>query len=244
MTATTTTQVLAADKVSAGYGPQQVIHDIDIEVHAGEVVALLGANGAGKTTTLLALSGVLPLHSGTVSYDGKPVKSPMYKRARKGLSYVTEERSVFKTMSTMDNLRCGSVSVDAVLALFPELEKRLNVRGGLLSGGEQQMLSLGRALARDPRVLLVDELSLGLAPLIVERLLKAVRAATQERECGVLLVEQHARKALVYADRVYVMRRGRLEMELSASEARRRIGEIEASYLSGRATIEGEEAAV
>jgi branched-chain amino acid transport system ATP-binding protein len=237
------TQVLEAAGMSAGYGPQEVIHDLDLEVNAGEVVALLGANGAGKTTTLLALSGVLPLQKGTVSYDGKVVKTPMYKRARAGLSYVTEERSVFKTLTTIDNLRCANVSVAAVLELFPELEKRLTVRGGLLSGGEQQMLSLGRALCRDPRVLLVDELSLGLAPLIVERLLMAVRAASADRGCGVLLVEQHARKALHYADRVYVMRRGRIEMSLTAADARRRIGEIEASYLSGRvAVVDGLEA--
>jgi branched-chain amino acid transport system ATP-binding protein len=227
--------VLQASGLTAGYGPQPVIRDLEIEVGVGEVVTLLGPNGAGKTTTLLALSGELPLMSGEVLFDGKPEKGPLYKRARAGMGYVPEERSVFKGMSLVDNLRCGGVEVADALALFPELEKRLRVRGGLLSGGEQQMLTLARALCRKPRLLLADELSLGLAPLIVERLLKAVRTAA-EGGCGVLLVEQHARKALHYADRVYVMRRGNIEMSLSASEARRRIDEIEESYMAGRTT--------
>jgi branched-chain amino acid transport system ATP-binding protein len=167
-------------------------------------------------------------------FNGRPETGPLHRRARQGLGYVTEERSVLRTLSLIDNLRCGHVEVADALALFPELEKRLHVRGGLLSGGEQQMLTLARALCRKPNILLVDEMSLGLAPLIVERLLKAVRAAAAERGCGVLLVEQHARKAMHYADRVYVMRRGRMEMNLTAPEARRRIGEIEASYLAGR----------
>ena len=228
------TAILQATGLTAGYGPQPVIRELEIEVGKGEVVTLLGPNGAGKTTTLLALSGELPLMAGEVFFDGQPETGPLYRRARNGLGYVTEERSVFKGMSLVDNLRCGGVEVADALELFPELEKRLRVRGGLLSGGEQQMLTLARALCRKPRLLLADELSLGLAPLVVERLLKAVRSAA-EGGCGVLLVEQHARKALHYADRVYVMRRGRIEMSLTAAEARARIDEIEESYLSGRA---------
>jgi branched-chain amino acid transport system ATP-binding protein len=154
------------------------------------------------------------------------------------LSYVTEERSVFRGLSLVDNLRCGGVPVERALALFPELEKRLTVKGGFLSGGEQQMLTLARALGRQPRLLLADELSLGLAPLVVSRLLNAVREAAQRDGCGVLLVEQHARKALQYADRVYVMARGRIEMDLTAREARARIGDIEESYLAGRVAEE------
>jgi branched-chain amino acid transport system ATP-binding protein len=236
--------VLEARGVTAGYGPQPVIHDIDLEVDAGEVVTLLGANGAGKTTTLLALSGVLPLQKGEVLLSGKLETGPLHKRVRHGMGYVTEERSIFKTLSLIDNLKCGGVQVSDALELFPELEKRLHVRGGLLSGGEQQMLSLSRALCRKPNLLLVDEMSLGLAPLIVERLLKAVRQAAAERGCGVLLIEQHARKALHYADRVYVMGRGRLEMNVTAAEARARIGEIEATYLAGRSRSEDADGAV
>ncbi|MDH4144594.1 MAG: ABC transporter ATP-binding protein, partial [Acidimicrobiia bacterium] len=209
--------LLQASEVSAGYGAQAVIHDIDIEVRAGEVVTLLGPNGAGKTTTLLALSGELPTMAGTVALNGTVTRAPLFKRARNGLTFVTEEKSVFKSLSTRDNLRVGGVTVEDALAYFPELEKRIDVRGGLLSGGEQQMLSLARALARKPQVLLADELSMGLAPLIVKRLLEAVRAAADQQGTAVLLVEQHVRKALVYADRAYVMRRGRIELSGSAT---------------------------
>jgi branched-chain amino acid transport system ATP-binding protein len=169
---------------------------------------------------------------------------PLYARARLGLSYVTEERSVLKQMTAQDNLRVADVDVAEVLALFPELESRMSTRGGLLSGGEQQMLSLGRALARKPKLLLADELSLGLAPLIVDRLLKAVREAADTRGTGVLMVEQHARKALKYADKALVMRRGRIVLSLPAAEAAARIREIEESYLSSAVhdeSVEGEQ---
>jgi branched-chain amino acid transport system ATP-binding protein len=230
--------LLSVKGMTTGYGSQPVIHSLDLEVAAGEIVALLGANGAGKTTTLLALSGELPLMEGEVLLDGVRETRPLYRRARRGLSYVTEERSVFKTLSLMDNLRCGGVRAADVLELFPELERRMHVRGGLLSGGEQQMLTLGRALARKPRLLLADELSLGLAPLVVQRLLAAVRAAADRDGCGVLLVEQHVRKALEYADRVYVLARGRLQLAVPVEEARARISDIEQTYLSERSITE------
>lgn len=226
------TAVLAARGVSAGYGGVRVVHDLDLEVDEGEVVCLLGPNGAGKTTTMLALSGELPLLGGEVLLDGRPTTAPLFRRARGGLGYVTEERSVFKGLSARDNLRCGDVSPSDAIAFFPELERCMGTRGGLLSGGEQQMLTLARALARRPRVLLADELSLGLAPMVVARLLQAVRRAATEDGTGVLIVEQHVRKALHYADRVYVIRRGRIAMALAAEEARGRIGEIEDAYLS------------
>lgn len=218
--------------LAAGYGAQPVVHDVEIEVHPGEVVTLLGPNGAGKTTTLLALAGELPPLAGHVELDGAPTRTPLHRRARNGLTFVTEEKSVFMGLSTRDNLRVGGVRVQDALALFPELERRLDVRGGLLSGGEQQMLTLARALARRPRLLLADELSMGLAPLIVQRLLEAVRAAADEQGTAVLLVEQHVRKALRYADRVYVMRRGRIELSGTAAEMATRIDEIEDQYLS------------
>jgi branched-chain amino acid transport system ATP-binding protein len=224
--------VIEARGLSAGYGPQPVITDINIEVRPGEVVTLLGPNGAGKTTTLLALSGELPLLTGEVLLDGNPTKSPLYKRARTGLMFVTEEKSVFMGLSARDNLRVADVATDAALALFPELERRLSVRAGLLSGGEQQMLTLARALARKPRILLADELSMGLAPLVVKRLLDAVRAAADEQGTAVLLVEQHVRKALKYADRVYVMRRGKIELSGTGAEMRQRTDEIEDQYLT------------
>jgi branched-chain amino acid transport system ATP-binding protein len=226
------TAVLETREMCTGYMGQPVVHDLSIAVNAGEVVCLLGPNGAGKTTTMLALSGELALISGEVLFDGQPTKAPLHQRARKGLSYVTEERSVFKALTLRDNLRVGGVAVEDAIALFPELEKRLPVRGGLLSGGEQQMLTLARALARRPRLLLADELSLGLAPIVVDRLLQAVRRAADQDGLAVLVVEQHAHKALKYADRAIVMRRGRIELDLSGEEARRRIGDVEQAYLT------------
>jgi branched-chain amino acid transport system ATP-binding protein len=225
--------VLAASGLSAGYAGQPVVHDVDIEVQAGEVVLLLGPNGAGKTTTMLTLSGELAPLAGEVSLNGARTTAPLYRRARNGLGYVTEERSVFKSMSAYDNLRCGGVAASDAIELFPELEKCMGTRGGLLSGGEQQMLTLARALCRKPKVLLADELSLGLAPMVVDRLLWAVRKAASDDGMGALIVEQHAHKALRLADRVYVMSRGRLAMALSGEQARARIGEIEAAYLTG-----------
>jgi branched-chain amino acid transport system ATP-binding protein len=225
--------VVAARGLSAGYAGRPVVHDLDLEVAAGEVVCLLGPNGAGKTTTMLTLSGELPQLAGEVVFDDSTTRAALHRRAQAGLSYVTEERSVFKALSARDNLRVGGVSAADATALFPELERCMDTRGGLLSGGEQQMLTLARALCRRPRVLLADELSLGLAPLVVDRLLAAVRSAATEGGAGALIVEQHARKALRYADRAYVMSRGRIVMALTAAEARTRLHEIETAYLSG-----------
>ena len=223
--------LLIARGLAAGYGSMPVIQDLDIEVCQGEVVALLGANGAGKTTTVLALSGELPLSAGKLQFDGTKSKAPLHRRAHAGMATVMEGRSVFTGMSTEDNLRVAGVDTGRVLELFPELVSGLSVRAGLLSGGEQQMLSLGRALAGSPRLLLADELSLGLAPKIVTRLLKAVREAADESRLGALLVEQHARKALRFSDRVYVMRRGRVVMSESAQDALNDLPGLEAAYL-------------
>jgi branched-chain amino acid transport system ATP-binding protein len=225
--------VLEARGLYAGYGSQPVVHDLNLVVRPGEVVALLGANGAGKTTTLLSLSGDLPVMDGTVEIAGVSTKAPLHARARKGMAFVTEERSVFMQMSTMDNIRVGRCDEKRVLEMFPLLKERASVRGGLLSGGEQQMLTLARAIARNPSVLLADELSLGLAPMIVDQLLRTVRTQADEQGMGVLLVEQHVRKVLGYADRVYVMRRGRVVLEGEAAEMRSRVGEIEQTYMAG-----------
>ena len=223
--------LIEAIGLKAGYGNLAVVHDIDLAVRPGEVVVLLGPNGAGKSTTVLTLSGELKPLGGRVNWRGDHRMVPLYRRARNGLGLVTEERSVFMQMTTRDNLLVGGGDAEYALQMFPELSARLRVKAGNLSGGEQQMLSLARALARRPKVLLADELSLGLAPLVVNRLLSAVRAAA-ESGVGVLLVEQHVRKALDIADRVYVMRRGRIESSGTVSEMEARIGEVEASYLS------------
>lgn len=233
---TSPTPAMSARNISAGYVGQPVISDISFDLFPGEMLCLLGPNGAGKTSTLLSLAGELPLMAGEVSLNGEVTTAKLHRRARMGLSYVTEERSVFKGMTTRDNLRCAGVDPDEAIALFPELAARIDVRAGLLSGGEQQMLTLARALSRGSSVLLADELSLGLAPLIVERLLAAVREAA-DKGTAVLVVEQHARKALRYADRVLVMRRGELIMQLPADEALRRLPEIEDAYLSQTAGV-------
>ena len=218
--------------LSAGYGPQAVISDINLVLHPGEVVGLFGANGAGKTTTMLALAGELMPMAGEVELHGEVTRDPLYRRAQNGLMFVTEEKSVIMGLTTRDNLRVGGVDIDIALGLFPELEKRINIMGGLLSGGEQQMLSLARALGRNPRILLADELSLGLAPIVVQRLLQAVRDAAAELGMAVLLVEQHVRQALKFADRAYIMRRGTVEISGTTTELMSRISDIEETYLT------------
>jgi branched-chain amino acid transport system ATP-binding protein len=223
---------LAAERLCVGYGVVPVIHDLDLEIRRGEVVVLLGANGAGKTTTLSALSGVLPPVSGRVLWLGSETRQAPFRRSRQGLAYLTEERAVFASLTTAENLRLGRGGVSAALQFMPELAPLMRRRAGLLSGGEQQMLALARALASRPQVLLADELSLGLAPLIVRRLLRALRAAA-DGGIGVLLVEQHVRRALAIADRGYVLSRGQLVMSGTGASLRARIQQIEASYLSG-----------
>ncbi|WP_405957885.1 ABC transporter ATP-binding protein [Streptomyces phaeochromogenes] len=227
--------LIEARALSAGYGTVPVLRDLDIEVRPGEVVALLGPNGAGKSTTLRVLSGELAPMSGEVRWLGGAGQAPLHRRARQGLAYVGE-RAVFTRLDTADNLRVGRVTTDQALALFPELEKRLRTGAGMLSGGEQQMLSLARALCRTPKLLLADELSLGLAPLVVDRLLRAVREAA-DHGLGALLVEQHVRKVLDIADRVYVLRRGRIVMTGTPKELRANLDEIESSYLAHQTTV-------
>jgi branched-chain amino acid transport system ATP-binding protein len=156
----------------------------------------------------------------------------MHRRCQQGLSYVTEERSVIMGLTARDNLRLADVPVDDAVQLFPELGRLMSRSAGLLSGGEQQMLTLARALGRDPSVLLVDELSLGLAPMVVDRLLEAVRAASRERGVGVLLVEQQVRQALAVADRVYVMQRGQVVLSGRSEDVGTHLSEIEAAYLT------------
>jgi branched-chain amino acid transport system ATP-binding protein len=226
--------VLRAEGLRSGYRGVDVLHGVDLEVRAGEVAALLGPNGAGKTTTLLALAGIIPLTGGTVSWQGSARPGPAHRRARQGLSLLTE-RSVFTQLSVSANLRMGRGRIGPALELFPELEPLLARRAGLLSGGEQQMLALGRALSGAPVALLIDELSLGLAPIVVTRLIEATKLAAG-RGCGVLLVEQQAARALTVSSRAYVMSRGSMAFAGTSAELLADTAIIESSYFASRAS--------
>jgi branched-chain amino acid transport system ATP-binding protein len=224
------TAVLEADGLRAGYGTVEIVRDLDLRVGEGEVVALLGPNGAGKTTTISTLSGELRALGGEVRFLGARTEAPVHVRARKGLGVVSQERAVLMDLSARENLRVSRCDIDRAVALFPELESHLERRVGLLSGGQQQMLALARCLAKKCRLLLVDELSLGLAPRIVDRLLQAVRDAADDGT-AVLLVEQHIHKALSVADRVLVMTRGSIALEGNAGDLLSRLDEIQDAYL-------------
>ena len=223
--------VLQTNDLALGYGPIPVVSGLQLCVRAGELVALLGANGAGKSTTIRGLAGELEPLEGSVTFLGQTARSPLHLRARRGLALVPEERSVIMGLTVRDNLRLGAGGVAGALEYGPELAALLDRPAKLLSGGELQILALSRALASKPRLFLADELSLGLAPLAVERLLTATRKAADEG-VAVLLVEQHVRSALSVADRIYVMRRGRIVLEGAAADLASRTDEIEMAYLA------------
>lgn len=224
--------ILRTAQLTAGYGLVPVVSGVDLEVHSGEIVALLGPNGAGKTTTLLAVSGWLRPQSGTVWWLGRAVSSRLSARARQGLGFLVSERSVIRAISGRENLRLAGGSMARAVEIFPELCEFWNRRAGLLSGGEQQILGLAVALARQPKLLMIDEMSLGLAPRVVQRVLDALRRVAAEDGLGVLLVEQHLRNALAISDRAYVMRRGKIVMSGCSAEMSQEIDAIEAHYLS------------
>ncbi|MFE3060292.1 ABC transporter ATP-binding protein [Nocardia sp. NPDC059239] len=235
-----TDPLLETRGLHSGYGGAEIVRDLTITVHPGEVVALLGANGAGKTTTLLTLAGELKPLAGEVLIGGRVSTAALHKRARQGLAFVTEERSTFANLTTRQNLTVGRADIAAATAIFPELQPLMSRGAGLLSGGEQQMLTLARALARPTKLLLADELSLGLAPKTVGQLLTAVRAAADERGLGALLVEQHVHRVLDIADRVYLLHHGRIQFSGTAAEARTSIDEIQATYLTSTAATGNE----
>jgi branched-chain amino acid transport system ATP-binding protein len=216
----------------AGYRGIEVVHGIDLAVGHGEVVALFGANGAGKTTTIRTLAGQLPRLGGHVRWDGVDDQKRAYQRARSGVACVTEH-SVFQQLSVDANLRLGRERPDRALDLFPELRPLLHRRAGLLSGGEQQMLTMGRAMAAAPKVLLLDEVSAGLAPVVVSRLFAAVRQAAADG-IAILLVEQQMRRALGIADRCYILGQGRITRSATAAELRADEEELTSSYFTPR----------
>ncbi len=223
----------------AGYDGVPVVRGLDLRVHAGEVVALLGPNGAGKTTTLRTASGLLPSLGGEIEVLGRPPtpRAP-HRVARRGVGHVTEDRSLFFDLSARQNLTVGVAgrrraarAVARVLGLFPELEPTLDRKAGLLSGGQQQMLALARALVGEPRLLLVDEMSLGLAPIVVRRLVPMIRAVADDTGAGVVLVEQQLTMAAGVADRICLLVHGEVVAEGPTAEMRDRRDLFEASYL-------------
>lgn len=223
--------VLVANGLCAGFGSTLFVRDVDLSVERGEVVALLGANGAGKTTLLMALAGHVKTMGGTVHLNGVPAARSMEKRVRAGLGVVTQERCVFMSLTVRQNLALGLGDAEVALELFPELNDHLDRRVGLLSGGQQQMLSVGRVIAARPSVLLADEVSLGLSPQLVERLLGALASAAKNFDIGVIVVEQLVQKALSHADRALVLRRGRVELEDRSDSLWGRLDAIRDLYL-------------
>ncbi|HIJ37918.1 MAG TPA: ABC transporter ATP-binding protein [Rhodospirillaceae bacterium] len=233
----------------AGYGRIQALHGIDLDIHAGEIVTLIGANGAGKTTSLMTICGRPRASQGSIQFEGEEISAlPTFQIVRRGIAHAPEGRRIFPRMSVLENLQMGAVTaeprhfdddLERVLTIFPRLGERLAQRGGTLSGGEQQMLAIARALMGRPRLLLLDEPSLGLAPLVVQQIFKIIGDINREQAVTVFLVEQNAFLALRLAHRAYVMVNGRITMQgegavLLADPA------IRAAYLEGGRTTQDE----
>jgi branched-chain amino acid transport system ATP-binding protein len=207
--------LLALEHVRAGYGDTVVLDGVDVTVRAGGILAILGRNGVGKTTLLTTIMGHTRLHSGRIMFDGVDIaKVPIYERARRGIGLVPQERRIFPSLTVTENLEVaqqpGRWTMSAVYELFPNLAERRNNLGCHLSGGEQQMLSIGRALMGNPRLLLMDEPSEGLAPVIVEQLVAAMEEVRAQEGISIILVEQHSRLALSFAENAVIVDRGRV----------------------------------
>ncbi len=219
--------MLKLKNIQTYYGNIQALKDVSIEIKEGEIVALIGANGAGKTTTLMSICGISPPRSGEIIFDGEPIHSlSAEKIVQQGIIQVPEGRRIFPDMTVQENLEMGAFlrknkqlvqqDLNYVMTLFPILEKRRSQLGGTLSGGEQQMLAISRGLMARPRMLLLDEPSLGLAPLIIKQIFKIIKQINKENNTTIFLVEQNANQALKLADRGYVMENGRITLVDSA----------------------------
>jgi branched-chain amino acid transport system ATP-binding protein len=231
--------MLSIKGLRSGYGKIEVLHDVALEVAQGQIVTLIGANGAGKTTLLKTISGLLRPSAGSITFEGKSiVRRPPHKIVELGISHVPEGRAILKRMTVIDNLRMGAYvrndseiakDIEAALARFPLLSERRLQIAGTLSGGEQQMLAIGRALVARPRLLLFDEPSLGLAPKIVSQIFLTLRELKDEGRT-ILLVEQNARQALRVADHGYVLERGRI-IYCGSGEGLLNMPEVQRTYL-------------
>ena len=234
MSETTTTLATALETrgLSCGYRGVPVVHDLDLVVAPGEMVAVLGANGAGKSTMLLTVAGVLPPIAGDVQLLGAPARGPLHQRVRAGLGFLKESSSVFPSLDVAQNLALGRGTAARVYEIAPQLRDMERRAGGLLSGGQQRILGVARAIAAEPKVLLADELSLGLAPLITAQLLALLRKDA-DRGAAVVFVEQNAATALSVADRAVVLRRGRKVLDAPAASLRGRPDALHDLYFGG-----------
>lgn len=221
--------MLTVEKANAFYGDVQILYDLDLEVRQGEMVTLLGSNGAGKTTTVKAICNINPIKAGKISFLGEQIdKLPAYKLPAKGLALVPEGRHLFPTMSVKDNLLMGAYSfsdkkaiaetLDEVVEIFPRLKERFHQLAGTLSGGEQQMCAIGRGMMIRPQFMILDEPSLGLAPVIVDQIFDTLKMLRERDGLTILLIEQNAQLALENSDRAYVLENGHVTISGSAAE--------------------------
>jgi branched-chain amino acid transport system ATP-binding protein len=237
-----TTPLLAIHGVTAFYGRVMALKGVDLEVKEGEIVTLIGANGAGKSTLMMTVCGNPRAREGTINFAGHDItRLPTHEIARLRLAQAPEGRRIFPRMTVLENLQMGATTaepsefnrdLDRVMSLFPRLQQRIGQRGGTLSGGEQQMLAIARALMAQPRLLLLDEPSLGLAPLIVRQIFDAIKTLNAETGLTVFLVEQNAYHALKLAHRAYVMVNGQITLTGTGRELLER-SEIKSAYLEG-----------
>ena len=232
--------MLKANNISSYYGNIQALDNISIEVNKGEIVSIIGSNGAGKSTLLMTLCGIVPAKSGSIFFNDIDISSlPTHEIIRMGVSQSPEGRRIFPKLTVYENLLIGNplkkekdINLDFIFEIFPRLKERISQRGGTLSGGEQQMLSIGRALVSQPSLLLLDEPSLGLAPIIVKQIFDTIKRINKENNTTILLVEQNAFGALKLSDRGYVLVNGKVTISGNSKELLEN-PEIKKAYLEG-----------